>query len=243
MQSSLSRHCNCAALSKSNCHFTTCCDKTLFVKNLGRDRSINPPWYDGSSQLKLDHLMLLSGPNHSGSGTIFPRINFWIFIVCLDLLFLQDKALKSVWKVLVPEKSMRIIGTDLSRINSATFSALTVDDVYSFENEQTKVQQLKGKVAWEFVRAFKSEFVKGSVDFDCDLVSSFQGKRPPKKHQKNLSKIDPECTKIARFSAAAAAIFTAPRKIARLFEAPRCAISSAKRKSLANRDFLCDENG
>ena len=38
-----------------------------------------------------------------------------------------------------------------------------------------------------------------------------------------------ECTKIARFSVAAAAIFTAPPKIARLFEAPRCAISSAKK--------------
>ena len=39
----------------------------------------------------------------------------------------------------------------------------------------------------------------------------------------------PECTKIARFSAVAAAIFTAPGKIALLFEAPRCAISSAKK--------------
>ena len=38
-----------------------------------------------------------------------------------------------------------------------------------------------------------------------------------------------ECTKIARFSAVAAAIFTAPGKIARLFEAPRCTISSAKK--------------
>ena len=38
-----------------------------------------------------------------------------------------------------------------------------------------------------------------------------------------------ECTKIARFSAAVAAIFTAPQKIERFFEAPRCAISSAKK--------------
>ena len=38
----------------------------------------------------------------------------------------------------------------------------------------------------------------------------------------------PECTKIARFSAVAASIFTAPRKIARCFEAPWCVISSAK---------------
>ena len=38
-----------------------------------------------------------------------------------------------------------------------------------------------------------------------------------------------ECTKIARFSAAAAAIFNALLKIARVFEAPRRAISSAKK--------------
>ena len=47
-----------------------------------------------------------------------------------------------------------------------------------------------------------------------------------------------ECTKIARFSAAAAAIFTAPRKIARLFDAPRCAISSAKKIASEPRFFL-----
>ena len=38
-----------------------------------------------------------------------------------------------------------------------------------------------------------------------------------------------ECTKIARFSAAAAAIFTAPPKIA-IFRGPKM------------RDFLCEEN-
>ena len=47
-----------------------------------------------------------------------------------------------------------------------------------------------------------------------------------------------ECTKIARFSAVAAAIFTAPGKIARLFEAPRCAISSAKKIASEPRCFL-----
>ena len=47
-----------------------------------------------------------------------------------------------------------------------------------------------------------------------------------------------ECTKIARFSAVAAAIFTAPGKIARLFEAPRCAISSAKKIASEPRFFL-----
>ena len=52
-----------------------------------------------------------------------------------------------------------------------------------------------------------------------------------------------ECTKIARFSAVAAAIiFTARGKSTRLFKAPRCAISSAKKISLANRDFFCDAN-
>ena len=47
-----------------------------------------------------------------------------------------------------------------------------------------------------------------------------------------------ECTKIARFSAVAAAIFTARGKIARLFEAPRCAISSAKKIASEPRLFL-----
>ena len=46
-----------------------------------------------------------------------------------------------------------------------------------------------------------------------------------------------ECTKIARFSAAAAAIFTAPPIIACFFEAPRCAISSAK-KTVSEPRFL-----
>ena len=48
----------------------------------------------------------------------------------------------------------------------------------------------------------------------------------------------PECTKIARFSAVAAAIFTAPQNIARFFEAPRCAISSAKKIASEPRFLL-----
>ena len=61
----------------------------------------------------------------------------------------------------------------------------------------------------------------------------------------------PECTKIARFSAAAAAIFTAPQEIARFLEAPRCAISSAKKirlrtaissaKKMGKNDILAAE--
>ena len=47
-----------------------------------------------------------------------------------------------------------------------------------------------------------------------------------------------ECTKIARFSAAVAAIFTAPQEIARCLEAPRCAISSAKKIASEPRFFL-----
>ena len=47
-----------------------------------------------------------------------------------------------------------------------------------------------------------------------------------------------ECTKIARFSAVAAAIFTARGEITRLFEAPRCAISSAKKIASEPRFFL-----
>ena len=38
-----------------------------------------------------------------------------------------------------------------------------------------------------------------------------------------------ECTKIARFSAVAAAILTAPPQNRVIFKAPRCAISSAKK--------------
>ena len=49
---------------------------------------------------------------------------------------------------------------------------------------------------------------------------------------------NPECTKIARFSAAAVAILTAPQKIARFFEAPRCAISSAKKIASEPRFIL-----
>ena len=47
-----------------------------------------------------------------------------------------------------------------------------------------------------------------------------------------------ECTKIARFSVAAAAMFTAPLRIARVFEAPRCAISSAKKMANEPRFLL-----
>ena len=47
-----------------------------------------------------------------------------------------------------------------------------------------------------------------------------------------------ECTKIARFSAAAAAIFTAPQKFTRFFEGPRCAISSAKKIASEPRFLL-----
>ena len=47
-----------------------------------------------------------------------------------------------------------------------------------------------------------------------------------------------ECTKIARFSAVAAAIFTAPQTIARFLEAPRCAISSAKQIAREPRFLL-----
>ena len=50
--------------------------------------------------------------------------------------------------------------------------------------------------------------------------------------------LGPECTKIARFSAVAAAIFTARGKIARLFEASRCAISSTKKIASEPRFFL-----
>ena len=59
---------------------------------------------------------------------------------------------------------------------------------------------------------------------------------PPGKFCRDIS--GAECTKIARFSAAAAAIFTAPQKIARFFEAPRCAISSAKKVASEPRFLL-----
>ena len=61
-----------------------------------------------------------------------------------------------------------------------------------------------------------------------------------KQHDPEKRELNPkaECTKIARFFAVAAAIFTAPRKIERLVEAPRCAISSAKKIASEPRFFL-----
>ena len=50
------------------------------------------------------------------------------------------------------------------------------------------------------------------------------------------NRLIPECTKIARFSAVAAAIFTAHPRNRVIFEAPRCAISSAK-KTASERRF------
>ena len=47
-----------------------------------------------------------------------------------------------------------------------------------------------------------------------------------------------ECTKIARSSAAAAAIFTAPPQNRAIFKAPRCAISSAKKIASGQRFSL-----
>ena len=47
-----------------------------------------------------------------------------------------------------------------------------------------------------------------------------------------------ECTKIARFSAVAAAIFTAPTQNRAIFKDPRCAISSAKKIASERRFSL-----
>ena len=47
-----------------------------------------------------------------------------------------------------------------------------------------------------------------------------------------------ECTKIARFSAVAAAIFTAPPQNRAIFKAPRCAISSGKKIASERRCSL-----
>ena len=47
-----------------------------------------------------------------------------------------------------------------------------------------------------------------------------------------------ECTKIARFSAVAAAIFTAPPQNRAIFKAPTCAISSAKKIASERRFSL-----
>ena len=58
------------------------------------------------------------------------------------------------------------------------------------------------------------------------------------KAQATSVEVGAECTKIARFSAVAAAIFTAPPKNARFFEAPRCAISSAKKIASEPRFLL-----
>ena len=72
-------------------------------------------------------------------------------------------------------------------------------------------------------------------------ASKQDSKLPAQKVQEMVSsrmRSEPECAKIARFSAAAVAIFTAPQKIARFFEAPRCAISSAKKIASEPRFLL-----
>ena len=51
------------------------------------------------------------------------------------------------------------------------------------------------------------------------------------------------CTKIARFSAVAAAIFTAPPQNRAIFKAPRCAISSAKKIASERRFSLRFKKG
>ena len=53
-----------------------------------------------------------------------------------------------------------------------------------------------------------------------------------------LEQSRPDCTKIARFSAVAAAIFTAPPQNRAIFKAPRCAISSAKKIASERRFSL-----
>ena len=76
----------------------------------------------------------------------------------------------------------------------------------------------------------------------CPRCMKYGEKKPAKKnHIKEFGGWDApeaECTKIARFSAAAAAIFTAPQKIVRFSEAPRCAISSAKKIASEPRFLL-----
>ena len=57
-----------------------------------------------------------------------------------------------------------------------------------------------------------------------------------------LNRLGTECTKIARFSAVAVAIFTAPRKI-RTNLRPQDVRFPCDQKSPANGDFLCDEMG
>ena len=53
-----------------------------------------------------------------------------------------------------------------------------------------------------------------------DPFSNYVGQKREFSVQKSPFSSGAECTKIARFSAVAAAIFTAPGKFARLFEAP-----------------------
>ena len=65
-------------------------------------------------------------------------------------------------------------------------------------------------------------------------------KRTPAEPRRTLGETpaEPSERPPQRFSAAAAAIFTAPPKIARFFEAPRCAISSAKKIASEPRFLL-----
>ena len=93
-----------------------------------------------------------------------------------------------------------------------------------------------------------SETAKFSSEIECFQSWALRGINPC-----GLSRVSPsddlrryglsmlttsECTKIARFSAVAAAIFTAPPQNRAIFKAPRCAISSAKKIASERRFSL-----
>ena len=70
------------------------------------------------------------------------------------------------------------------------------------------------------------------------VAAAAHGFREFSSRREVLHGVGAECTKLARFSAAAAPIFTAPQNIARFFEVPRWAISSAKKTASEPRFLL-----
>ena len=87
---------------------------------------------------------------------------------------------------------------------------------------------------WTFSNGIKP--AKSQPIASVYLLSSGKFARKNAKHPNHH--YFPECTKIARLSAAAAAILTAPQKSRDFFEAPRCAMSSAKKIASEPRFLL-----
>ena len=96
------------------------------------------------------------------------------------------------------------------------------------KSKNLNISGSSGKCSSRFPAIFP-EFSSGTPDPIPETATAFSS---------FLSYSPSECTKIARFSAVAAAIFTAPTQNRAIFKAPRCAISSAKKIASERRFSL-----